>query len=392
MFSIKSNKHGFTSIQAEYIHEIDKFIRYNIDPILKLKKIILSKEVIPPETNNKFPSSTFGTGYISSDGKYAVKIINFEKYVKQNIHINMSRIQESHYRITELFYRNTESLYNELINYNAISDECPEHFCKLIGYNYDYDDHILTIVMENCGKDLYDMYRFQDKKPKDNVIRDHIYQLLKILNCLHENNFVHFDLKLENIVMDNNGILKLIDAGSLIEIDDHRFPEVFVRGSKEYMAPELKNRTKIVNNELLKETDIYSLGIILIIFILDVEYGFEKIYNITNYDSNDIFEYWNSQNYDNNASKKIIHYNFKKYFGDDIRFEHFFSNTESERLTIQELLSMFKKKMEADKIKDIKINSISYAKSARTGKKGGKKTRQKRNNKSKRRQHKSRNK
>ena len=66
-------------------------------------------------------------------------------------------------------------------------------------------------------------------------------KILNILNCLHKNDFVHFDLKLENIVIDTNGTLKLIDAGTLIDINESNFPEVIVRGTNIYMAPELKN-------------------------------------------------------------------------------------------------------------------------------------------------------
>ncbi len=414
MFSTESNKHGFTPVQAEYIRQIDVFIRDNIDPILEPQHIILSETEIPPETNNKFPSSTFGTGYISSDGKYAVKIINFVKYVKRDRPINMNGIKEA--------------VYSELINYHAISELCPKYFCKLIGYNYDYDDHILTIVMENCGIDLYEMYSIEDNKPKDkNVIRDHIYQLLKILECLHENNFVHFDLKLENIViklenivMDNTGILKLIDAGSLTEIydpeiydpeiynpeiSDHKFKKIVVRGTKEYKAPELKTVPTIENNELLKATDIYSLGIIFIIMIFPIRRGREKIYNPIYYDPRNksektfenIFELWKYVYGYDEAPQQIIKREFKDYFGDDISFEHFFSEDPKNRLTIEKLLSMFEEKMEADKIEnisdeleDMSINYASSASSARSGKKGGKKTRRKRNNKSKRRQRKSR--
>ena len=38
-------------------------------------------------------------------------------------------------------------------------------------------------------------------------------QIVKALGYLHERGFMHRDLKLENIMMDEDGYLKLIDFG-----------------------------------------------------------------------------------------------------------------------------------------------------------------------------------
>jgi serine/threonine protein kinase len=157
--------------------------------------------------------------------------------------------------------------------------------------------------MENCGKDLSVLYKsgilsYPDFSQDDNslpyreslTIRDHIRQLLNILKCLHDNDYVHFDLKLDNIVMDNKGILKLIDAGSLTKIRGAGFPDVIVRGTRKFMAPELRKNPYVQNSAFLKATDIYSLGIILIIMIFPKEIGFDSVYKNNEYD--DIFKLW----------------------------------------------------------------------------------------------------
>ena len=337
--------------------EIETFIK---NTIFKSGVPILEDEFIPQPTGNVFPESGFGTGYISSDGQFAIKNIDYGKMIK-NSFVSIEGVKEL--------------LTNELINYHAISNKCPEHFCKLIGYKYNYDTHILTIVMENCGKDLFEIYSNKDDNSvKDNVIRDHIGQLLNILNCLHDNGYVHYDLKLDNIVMDDNGILKLIDAGTLTKIND---PEtVFARGTKEYIAPELKIKTKpkIENNELLKATDIYSLGIILIIMIFPLDFGGGLIFDPVLYNPDNtikkefknIFELWQylwlHEGY--NSPNTYINEYFKKYFGDDISYNHFFSENPGERLTIQDLLSRFNTKMKADIIeyKKAKAKEITHEK------------------------------
>jgi serine/threonine protein kinase len=335
----------------EHITEITKFIT---DIILPSGVPKLKDEDIPQETNNKLPSGANGKGYISSDGQYAIKNINYGEMINKESFEYVNGIKES--------------LNNEIINYHAISDKCPEHFCKFIGYKYNSETHILTIKMKNCGKDLFEFYTSGRKPyPESRTVVNHIYQLLKILECLHENGFVHFDLKLENIVIDEKGILKLIDAGSLTKINDSNFPQVIIRGTPSHMAPELKTilakekKPHIIDNDIrLKATDIYSLGIIIIAMVFNPNFGFNHIYEneinevakkIPKKKYKNVFLSWqNTYQYTYEDIVNIINNRFKYFFGNDIKFEHFFSNKIIDRLTIQELLLMFNEKREADRI------------------------------------------
>lgn len=333
-----SSSMGLTHEQQQGIAALENVIKTYIVPTNVPKW-----ERIPEPSKNIFPKSQFGTGYISSDGKYAVKNINFLKLISRPVPISIESIREL--------------LFSELINYHAISELCPEYFCKLRGYKYDDAKYTLTIVMENCGKDLFEMYTESIKKPQTSVIKNHIGQLINILECLHKNDFVHFDLKLENVVIDKNDTLKLIDAGSLIKINDSNLPRVIVRGTDNYMAPELKyilkntkeELAKIDNNDFLKATDIYSFGIMLIAMIFPVRLGASKIYNEKRIG---VFHYWyNFLDYSDKDIQKTVEDYFKEYFGDKIQFKDFFSTDRTHRLTIQDIKLMFEKKMEADKIK-----------------------------------------
>jgi serine/threonine protein kinase len=385
---------GLTPEQRENINLIDDVITENI-----VMNDVPQLTGLPVPTENMFPENQYETSYILYD-KHAIKYINFVKFVKITTSISIKKLKES--------------LISELINYHAISELCPDYFCEFIGYNYDYDTHILTIVMENYGKSLFEIYGNTMERPQPWVIRNHIGQLLNILECLHKNNFVYFDLKLENIVIDEKGIIKLINPGTLIKIKDPNFPEVFIRGTNIYMALELTptfrsgNPYKITNDYLLKATDIYSLGILLIIMIFPPNYGFKKVYNEFN---KNVFFIWRHI-LDPPALHYILNKNFGEYFGDEIMYDDFFILLPSERLTIQELIVMFKEKTESErrKAKREEINK-KEADSINTGANnisgdvigpvkrtygmGGnksKKSRRKRNNKSKRRQRKSRSK
>ena len=55
---------------------------------------------------------------------------------------------------------------------------------------------------------------------------------------MHKHNFIHCDIKVENIMLDASGHVKLIDFGLATEINKYEEP-VSPIGSLIYMAPEL---------------------------------------------------------------------------------------------------------------------------------------------------------
>ena len=75
------------------------------------------------------------------------------------------------------------------------------------------------------------------------------------MNYLHENNLIHRDLKLENILLDENLNPKLCDFG-WSTITDEQWSTFC--GTLEYIAPEM-----FENQKYSFSVDIWGLGIIL---------------------------------------------------------------------------------------------------------------------------------
>ena len=83
-------------------------------------------------------------------------------------------------------------------------------------------------------------------------------QIAYMISFLHSKNIAYRDLKLENIMVNENGYLTLIDFGSCKIIEDQNELESSFVGSTDYMAPEIINGE---GHNLM--ADWWSFGIII---------------------------------------------------------------------------------------------------------------------------------
>ena len=101
-------------------------------------------------------------------------------------------------------------------------------------------------------------YRKYQKKIKVKLIKKWIKQLLSVLDYLHSNNYIHHDVKCQNILVDRvSGNLKLGDLLCAEKLEDKKYFTKYI-GTEEFMAPEVKE------GKYSFKADIYSLGLTLI--------------------------------------------------------------------------------------------------------------------------------
>ena len=74
----------------------------------------------------------------------------------------------------------------------------------------------------------------------------------------HEKNVIHRDIKLENIMIDENGTIKIIDFGFSIVIPKEKKLSIFC-GTPSYMAPEIVKK----RNYYGQMADTWALGVLL---------------------------------------------------------------------------------------------------------------------------------
>jgi len=113
------------------------------------------------------------------------------------------------------------------------------------------------IVMEFVeGRSLREVLELYGKLPLETVM-----QIAEVaadaISYAHRHGVIHKDLKPDNMLLTEDGVLKIIDFG-IASLKHAQVKDAPVMGTPLYMSPE-----QIMGKPLTEKTDIYSLGIIL---------------------------------------------------------------------------------------------------------------------------------
>nr|VDC86816.1 unnamed protein product [Brassica oleracea] len=118
----------------------------------------------------------------------------------------------------------------------------------------------MWLVLEYCvGGDLRTLLQQDCKLPEDSVY-GLAYDLVIALLFLHSRGITYCDLKPSNILLDDNGHIKLCDFGLARKLDDiTKSPSTGKRGTPYYMAPELYEDGGVHSFA----SDLWALGCVL---------------------------------------------------------------------------------------------------------------------------------
>jgi len=164
----------------------------------------------------------------------------------------------------------------------------------------------------------------------DVLIRTYFHQLVEGLEYLHSMGIAHLDLKLDNLLLGKNYLLKITDFDLAHSRRERNKP--VSRGTTGYRAPEVWNEYF----EDIFAADVYSIGIILFICITGefpfVERETDRGKELRDYDlfTTDNEAFW---------KKKSAYY--EVCFSDSLKevFNGIFAQDPSRRYTIKEIKS-----------------------------------------------------
>ena len=122
-------------------------------------------------------------------------------------------------------------------------------------------NNLVYIVMEYIeGGLLFDLCQLMGAMGED-AGRFFAHQILDVLEFMHSQRVVHRDLKLENILLDDQLNLKLADFGFACYKNIDALKSY--RGTMTYMAPEIKEGKQYKGSEV----DLFSFAVILFIIV-----------------------------------------------------------------------------------------------------------------------------
>ncbi|XP_028178149.1 cyclin-dependent kinase-like 4 isoform X1 [Ostrinia furnacalis] len=110
---------------------------------------------------------------------------------------------------------------------------------------FEYLDHTLLDELEGCPGGL-----------GEDTAKKHLYQLLKGIDYCHQNSIIHRDVKPENVLVSNAGVVKLCDLGFARALAAPGEPYTEYVATRWYRAPELL----VAEHRYGPEVDIWAIG------------------------------------------------------------------------------------------------------------------------------------
>ncbi|KAE9551538.1 hypothetical protein FO519_005252 [Halicephalobus sp. NKZ332] len=145
---------------------------------------------------------------------------------------------------------------------NRVLQKCKHPFLTELTYSFQTVDRLCFVMEFAIGGDLYYHLNREVKQKKvgfdENRSKFYGAEIIMALGYLHDNNIVYRDLKLENLLLDKDGHIKIADFGLCKEDISFQDRTRTFCGTPEYLAPEV-----LEDNDYGRSVDWWGVGVVM---------------------------------------------------------------------------------------------------------------------------------
>ena len=275
----------YSKMDENYLINTNSFIKENIRTEKKLR--LLSKENLSDSDEDNPEKEKTVIIFSKIEIESVIKLEDFQimkilgRGAFGKVYLAQYKPSKEYYAIKSI---KKEALVDENQLYKNINDSKIQNFDFpfLVGVNlcFTTDDRIYFVMSYIHGEDLYTSVRLNEQKFDENQVKFYAVIIGLTIDYLHKCGIILKDLRLDNIIIDKDGYLKITDfkMSQMLKINSNF---ILMKETSEFLAPEV-----ISSNTVKKESDWWSYGIIL----------YQLLYGIPPFYSNN----------DNNIKSQII--------------------------------------------------------------------------------------
>lgn len=147
-------------------------------------------------------------------------------------------------------------LQRHLLREKQVLEECLSPFIVNLVSAFQDEGHVYFMMDLAMGGDFFTHLRTRQKSVTENAARFYVGCVVLALEYLHARNIAFRDLKPENLLLEENGYLKLADFGFAKSVKSGK--SYTMCGTPEYLAPEL-----VLQSGHNQAVDWWALGVLL---------------------------------------------------------------------------------------------------------------------------------